>query len=107
MFNRGARFIKNKLDLKYLGQKIEAEKNPKFLGVTLDPGLNLGEHVNNLKDRPFLVFNKMKINSSVSVSSINLKKKSQRDHRPEDPCAHMGTKLLLLLKLILYLRGTK
>ena len=44
LFNKENRFYQEKLNLKYSNVEISNEKNPKFLGVTLDPGLRLHEY---------------------------------------------------------------
>lgn len=41
LFNRADRKISNKLELSYDGQSLNIENFPKFLGITLDPGLHL------------------------------------------------------------------
>jgi hypothetical protein len=51
IFNKGCLHYENELKLTYNDQNIEAERNPKFLGVTLDPGLRLNKYAENIKSR--------------------------------------------------------
>ena len=39
------------ISLKFGNELIPYEKNPKFLGITLDRSLSFTQHINNLKDR--------------------------------------------------------
>ena len=51
IFNKGRQFNKLKIKLKYGNDFIEAEKNFKFLGLTLDPGLTLKKHAQVTAER--------------------------------------------------------
>ena len=37
VFNKSGTFIHNQIELTYHNQPLKAERNPKFLGITLDP----------------------------------------------------------------------
>ena len=50
IFNKGNRFINN-IFLTYNGHTLQADKNVKFLGVTLDPGLTFNAYVKDLQTR--------------------------------------------------------
>ena len=51
IFNKNGRFDPNSIKLTYCNTRIKAEKYPKFLGLTLDPGLRLKEHANRIHAR--------------------------------------------------------
>ena len=51
IFNKGCFNINNQIELKFGGAKINGDKNPKFLGVKLDPGLRLHEYAKDVKKR--------------------------------------------------------
>jgi len=46
-FNKSGRHVNN-LSIKYNGTKLKTEKNPRFLGVILDPGLRFHKHADSL-----------------------------------------------------------
>ncbi|CAF0704299.1 unnamed protein product [Brachionus calyciflorus] len=49
VFNKA--FLNYELGLTYYGEPISSERNPKFLGITLDPGLRLHKYAENLRQR--------------------------------------------------------
>ena len=51
ILNKGGFLDQNKVSLNYDGAEIKAERNPKFLGITLDPSLNLHNHAKDLTIR--------------------------------------------------------
>ena len=51
VFNKENRFYPNILKLNLSNHQVKSEKNPKFLGVNLDPGLRLHEYVDSIKQR--------------------------------------------------------
>jgi hypothetical protein len=60
LFNRGSRHLKEKISLKYRNQVVKSERNPKFLGVYLDPGMTLNAYVNETKNRAIRRLNLLK-----------------------------------------------
>ena len=65
IFNKSRKFDKHALHLSYKGSLIHAEKNPKFLGLTLDPGLRFNEHAKIIQAR--------------TQRRVNMLKKTQRE----------------------------
>ena len=57
VFNKEGNSSKHQLDLFYGEVDIKYEKNPKFLGVTLDPALNLHTHAEALATRCYKTIN--------------------------------------------------
>jgi hypothetical protein len=51
IFNKGCKNINNQIELKFGCTKLNGDKNPKFLGVTLDPGLRLHAYAQDIKKR--------------------------------------------------------
>jgi hypothetical protein len=51
VFNKACLQYDEEVSLTYNGQKINFERNPKFLGTVLDPGLRLHKHIDFLKSR--------------------------------------------------------
>ena len=51
IFNFRNSNLNNKIKLNYNGNPIKGETNPKFLGVTLDPGLRLKKHIDIICQR--------------------------------------------------------
>ena len=51
LFQKSGKFNNNSIELTYKGTKIKNERNPKFLGVILDPGLNFREYALDIKNR--------------------------------------------------------
>jgi hypothetical protein len=51
IFNKPGLFKTKQIDLTYSNQQIKAEKNPKFLGITLDPGMRLHKYAQSIKER--------------------------------------------------------
>lgn len=51
LFQKGGRIQKNQLSLTYNDQPISMERNPKFLGVTLDPGLRFHKYADSIRER--------------------------------------------------------
>ena len=51
IFNKGGFFINDKIHLIYNNQELKAEKNFKFLGITLDPKLSFSKHISELVTR--------------------------------------------------------
>jgi hypothetical protein len=51
IFNKSCTFKKNEIKITYNGQQIKPERNPKFLGVTLDPGMRLHMHAQSIEER--------------------------------------------------------
>ena len=49
VFNKAC--LNYELGLTYNGEPISSERNPKFLGITLDPGLRLHKYAENLRQR--------------------------------------------------------
>lgn len=60
IFNREGSISRHKLNLYYNEEEIAYEKNPKFLGVTLDPGLRLHKHASELVNRCHKTINVLK-----------------------------------------------
>ena len=51
LFTKGGRMSNDALSLTYEGNQIQPEKYPKFLRVTLDPGLNFHKYADSVKER--------------------------------------------------------
>jgi hypothetical protein len=51
VFNKSGTFIHNQIELTYHNQPLKAERNPKFLGITLDPSLSLNKYASDLAVR--------------------------------------------------------
>jgi hypothetical protein len=60
IFNRNGKNINSKITLNYNNENLKGDSNPKFLGVTLDPGLKFTKHINNVKDRATKRLNMLK-----------------------------------------------
>ena len=60
VFQKNRQFDSNALSLKYKSKIINAEKNPKFLGLTLDPGLKMNAHAKTVYDRAIKRVNMLK-----------------------------------------------
>ena len=52
--------IKTSLKLNYAGKEIKMDRNPKFLGVTLDPGLCFNKYAETIKERTSRRLNMLK-----------------------------------------------
>ena len=51
VFNKGGKNLGSQLKLTYKNKQIASERNPKFLGVTLDPSLSLRQYTQNTVER--------------------------------------------------------
>ena len=51
VFSNSSRVADRNLPLRYEGQQLSKEKNPVYLGVTLDPRMTLQKHMRNVKDK--------------------------------------------------------
>jgi hypothetical protein len=51
IFNRKNQNINSQIHLEYNGNRLNSDPNPKFLGITLDPGLRFSKHINIVRER--------------------------------------------------------
>jgi len=51
IFNRAGKHLVDRIHLHYNNKQLKAERNVKFLGFTLDPALNLNEHIKTVTAR--------------------------------------------------------
>ena len=59
IFTKGCK-IGKPLELNYAGSEIKMDRNPKFLGVTLDPGLRFNKYAETIKERTSRRLNMLK-----------------------------------------------
>ena len=60
LFNKSGKFDNQSLKLEFNKQKLRNERNPKFLGVTLDPGLTFKCYALEIKNRALRRLNILK-----------------------------------------------
>ena len=60
IFSKNNQCSPNQLILKYDSQPIKMDRNPKFLGVTLDPGLRFNEYAKSIRTRTSRRLNMLK-----------------------------------------------